>query len=98
MPVHFIPIPLKITIFFQKPYSNIINMLYAFFYHAIYPHLLITSCLNIFSNVCCREPLAKDIISPLGDSVRHALKVKTFLYPEDVVSVRLMIACTYIPV
>ncbi|CAL8135385.1 unnamed protein product [Orchesella dallaii] len=44
-----------------------------------------------------REPLADGIIFIRGDDVRHSLKVKIFPYPEDVPSVRFMIACRYIP-
>ena len=47
---------------------------------------------------CClppRSPVCAEILSCKGDHVRMAVRVKIFVYPEDVCAVWLMFAVKY---
>ncbi|CAG7787087.1 unnamed protein product [Allacma fusca] len=44
-----------------------------------------------------RNPKCQEIMLCRGNDVRFALRVQVFAYPEDVICVRLMIACRFVP-
>ena len=46
-------------------------------------------------NKCLKSPSCEEIISCRGDSVRLAVRVKVVAFPENAVSVWLMLACKY---
>ena len=44
-----------------------------------------------------RAQIATDILKTSGDSVRFALRVKIFVFPEDVKAIWVMLACMFKP-
>lgn len=46
-------------------------------------------------NSCLRSPFCEEIVSCRGDHVRLALRVRVFVYPENMCAVWLMFACKY---
>lgn len=48
---------------------------------------------NCFSNP--RSPVCAEILACRGDHVRMAVRVKIFIYPEDICAVWLMFAVKY---
>lgn len=50
---------------------------------------------DVFSVLLFRYPICEEIVRCRGDSVRLALRVRVFVYPEDTCAVWLMFACKY---
>lgn len=50
---------------------------------------------HVFSVFLFRYPICEEIVCCRGDSVRLALRVRVFVYPENTCAVWLMFACKY---
>lgn len=50
---------------------------------------------DVFSVFLFRYPICEEIVCCRGDSVRLALRVRVFVYPENACAVWLMFACKY---
>ncbi|XP_034467299.1 centrosomal protein of 76 kDa isoform X1 [Hippoglossus hippoglossus] len=57
-------------------------------------HFLHRSARRAFAT-CLRSPFCQEIVSCRGDHVRLAVRVRVFVYPENVCAVWLMFACKY---
>lgn len=52
-------------------------------------------CDIMFSVFLLRYPICEEIVGCRGDSVRLAVRVRVFVYPENACAVWLMFACKY---